>query len=47
MKVPEMQIFIKVLLRNKKKLKKLDLIETNKDKSLNYYNNILNITELR
>jgi len=47
MKVPEMQIFIKVLSRNKKKLKKLDLIETNKDKSLNYYNNILNITELR
>jgi len=47
MKVQEMQIFIKVLLRNKKKLKKLDLIETNKDKSLNYYNNILNITELR
>jgi len=47
MKVQEMQIFIKVLSRNKKKLKKLDLIETNKDKSLNYYNNILNITELR
>ncbi len=46
MKVPEMQIFIKVLLRNKKKLKKLDLIETNKDKSQNYYNNILNISEL-
>jgi hypothetical protein len=33
MKVQEMQIFIKVLLKNKKKLKKLDLIETNKDKN--------------
>jgi hypothetical protein len=33
MKAPEMQIFIKVLLRNKKKLKKLDLIGMNKDKS--------------
>jgi hypothetical protein len=33
MKVPEMQIFIKVLLRNKKKLKKLDLIGMNKDKN--------------
>jgi len=33
MKVQEMQIFIKVLLKNKKKLKKLDLIETNIDKN--------------
>ena len=45
MKAPEMQIFIKVLLRNKKKLKKLDLIGMNKDKSQNYFNNIPNILE--
>ncbi len=46
MKVQEMQIFIKVLLKNKKKLKKLDLIETNKDKNQNCSNNIQNILEL-
>ena len=45
MKVLEMQIFIQVLLENRKKLKKLDLIGMNKDKSKNYFNNILNISE--
>jgi len=45
MKVLEMQIFIQVLLENRKKLKKLDLIGMNKDKSKNYFNNILNILE--
>ena len=45
MRAPEIKIFIKALLRNKKKLKKSDGTEMNFKKSKNFFNNIPNILE--